>query len=82
MEVFRSVKISETPEQLRDRAGKAAVLATLNAIREPSETMLENDTISTIAIAKAYAIHTSELPCDKIWRAMIDALIAEIENSP
>jgi hypothetical protein len=41
--------------------------------REPTEAMLENREIARITIAAARAIHSSELPCAAIWRAMVEA---------
>jgi hypothetical protein len=73
--------LDEPEWRIWEEEAKAAILATLEGIREPSEAMIENDEISRISIRKAAAFHSSELPCRDIWQAMIDALRAEIESA-
>ncbi len=51
------------------------VQAVIEAMREPTEAMVENTEIDRITLRCARAIHSSELPCADIWRAMIDAAL-------
>ncbi len=50
----------------------AMARAAIEAMREPTEAMIENNEIDHITLRCARAIHSSELPCADIWRAMIN----------
>jgi hypothetical protein len=80
LEQSRSVKIGTTYEELRANVGKAAILAALEAIREPSAAVIQ-------AGLDAYygAGEDANSDHEKCMReasiAMIDVLRAEIESA-
>jgi hypothetical protein len=77
LEQSRRVKIGTTYEELRANVGKAALLATLEGIREPAMRMR--------FAGRVHEPGTVEDPYNlipgSVWRAMIDALRAYIESA-